>query len=197
MAPENRIPLAPRPGSINASAIVRTDFAQVRRGGFDPEQVTEHLNRVANYAADLERRVSELEAEVQERRQAPTPDEATRDEVYQSVASRVADLVRSFDEEMERARAGAFAQADAILSEAKAEADRMMREADEARVEVQRSADETLVTLEKRRTAILENVRRIHDGLAKTVESAESVLAVADEVPIRVDGVGTSGITAS
>jgi cell division septum initiation protein DivIVA len=183
----------PQPSSVSARGIVRSDFSTVRKG-FDPDEVVAHLGRVAEHVADLESKVSDLEKRLRDREAAVPAEEDAREEAYRSVASRVADIVRSFDEEMERARTAALSEADAILAEARADADRVSREAERVRTEAQRSADDIATALETRRAALLENVRRIRDGLTKTVESAESVLAAADEVPIRVDGVGSPGM---
>jgi cell division septum initiation protein DivIVA len=193
---ESQMPSRPLSAAMSARGVVRSDFSTVRKG-FDPDEVVAHLGRVAEHVADLESKVSDLEGKLRERDAAALTEEDAREEAYRSVASRVAEVVRSFDEEMERARAAALSEADAILTEARAEADRVSREAERVRMEAERSADDVAAALETRRAALLENVRRIREGLTKTVESTEAVLAVADEVPIRVEGIDSSGMPAS
>ena len=169
-----------RPASMNAGAVVRSDFARVRKGGFDPDQVAEHLHRVANHIADLEAKISNLESRLSERDQAAPSEEATRNEVYERVGARVADLVRSFDEEMQRVRANAQAEAESRLAESRANAERIDREAEKVREEAERAADEMLANLESRRAALLDEVRRIHEGLQRSTAVAASILERGD-----------------
>jgi cell division septum initiation protein DivIVA len=164
-----------RPDGMNAGAVVRSDFSRVRRGGFDPDQVVEHLKRVANHIADLEASVADLEARLSERQAGPN-EEAVRNEVYQKMGARVADLIRSFDEEMERVRANAYSEAENRLSEARAHAERIDRDAEKVRSEAERTADELLKGLESRRGAMLDDVRRIHEGLQRSAAIVASIL---------------------
>jgi cell division septum initiation protein DivIVA len=165
-----------RPDLMNAGAVVRSDFSRVRRGGFDPDQVVEHLKRVANHIAGLEARVADLEARLSQRQATGPNEEAVRNELYQKVGARVADLVRSFDEEMERVRANAYSEAETRLSEARAHADRIDRDAEKVRSEAERTADELLKSLESRRGAMLDDVRRIHEGLQRSAAVVASIL---------------------
>jgi cell division septum initiation protein DivIVA len=158
-----------RPDLMNAGAVVRSDFSRVRRGGFDPDQVVEHLKRVANHIAGLEARVADLEARLSQRQATGPNEEAVRNELYQKVGARVADLVRSFDEEMERVRANAYSEAETRLSEARAHADRIDRDAEKVRSEAERTA-------ESRRGAMLDDVRRIHEGLQRSAAVVASIL---------------------
>lgn len=169
-----------RPASMNAGAVVRTDFARVRKGGFDPDQVAEHLRRVANHIGDLEARISGLESRLSGSDQAAPSEEATRNEVYERVGARVADLVRSFDEEMQRVRANAYAEAESRLAESRANAERIDREAEKVREDAERAADEMLANLESRRAALLDEVRRIHEGLQRSMAVAASILERGD-----------------
>jgi DivIVA domain-containing protein len=163
---------------LTAKDVVRADFSQARRG-YDPHEVGAHLGRVANRVAELEARVVELEGQVSKREAASAHDPA-REEAYRSTAARIADLVRTFDEDMERLRVEAETESQNRLAEARAEAERIGAEA-------RRSAEETLAALEARRASLLENVRRIRDGLGLTVDSVDAILGQVDRTVVLPD----------
>src|SRR5918992_4895013 len=119
-------PSAFRPVPMNASSVIRTDFQQVKRG-FAPDEVTQHLGRVAEHVADLETRLQELETRLLERAAQIQPEPVG--DPYEVVASRVADLVRSFDQDAARLRSDAQEEAERILIQARADAERVEREA--------------------------------------------------------------------
>jgi hypothetical protein len=107
------------------------------------------------------------------------------------VAAQVADLVRAFDEEMQRVRASAYPEAETRLAEARAHAERMELQAEEVRLEAQRQADEIL-TLEGCRAALLENIRRIREGLGQTVEAVDAILTRMERTVVIPDAVRES-----
>jgi DivIVA domain-containing protein len=207
MAPDTRMPEPPSP--VTAKTVVRTDFLQTRRG-FDPDEVSAHLGRVAEHVADLESTIAELRNRLRERESAPPKDELARNEAYQTTAARIADLMRTFDQDMERLRAQAEAETDARLSEARAnaeridaetekiraeaeaEATRVVREATEEaariRAEAERSSNEALSGLETRRRLIVDNIRRIRAGLGQTADALDELLGASEEDTIYVDG---------
>jgi DivIVA domain-containing protein len=193
---------------MTARDVVRTDFGAARRG-YDQDEVIAHLGRVADHVAELESKVGDLEVRLRERERAVAPDEAARTEAYQTTAARIADLVRTFDQDIERMRADAQGEAEQRVAEAHANAERVDEEARKLRAEAEteaarivrdaraeahqisaeaeRSAQETLAALEERRSALVENIRRIREGLGRTAESVDAVLRVADEVRVVVD----------
>jgi cell division septum initiation protein DivIVA len=164
------------PAPVSASTVVRSDFALVRKG-FDPHEVAAHLGRVADHVADLEERIADLERRLIEQERAMPPDQALRNEAYEQTASRIADLVRAFDQDMGRLRAEAAAEADRVVREATTEAERILTES-------RALAEQTLSVLHERRTVLLENVRRIRQGLVRTTESVDAVLGEADVVRV-------------
>jgi chromosome segregation ATPase len=210
MAPENDMPEPPAP--LTAKTIVRADFPQVRKG-FDPDTVLAHLGRTAEHVADLESTIADLQTQLRERERSAPNDEAARNRAYESTAARIADLVRTFDQDVQRLRAEHEAQATARLADAQAtaerteaeaadrraraeaEAERIVREASEeaarVRAEADRAAEEALAGLQSRREELLESVRRLREGLTHTAESVDGVLRGADEV--RVDAAAEEG----
>ncbi len=173
-----------------ATGIVR-EFPQARRG-YDQEEVATHLRRVADHVTELQSRIADLEATLRERESVEPQLEAARDEAYQETANRIADMVRVFDEHIGRMRADAESEIERRLSEARANAERIVAEAEKTRAEAQRAADETLSVLESRHAALLENIRRIHDGLRQATSAAAAVLQHG-EVVLDASGAEPSG----
>jgi peptidoglycan DL-endopeptidase RipA len=119
-------------GPVNGGSVFRADFQQVRRG-YAPDEVTAHLRLVAEHMANLEARIQELDAQLAERQQSGGADAG---DPYDVVAARIADLVRSFDEDVARMRLDAETEVDRILQEAREQAERTRQE---AQAEVDRS----------------------------------------------------------
>jgi DivIVA domain-containing protein len=187
-APVLRLPTA----GFAAAGIVR-EFPQARRG-YDQEEVTAHLRRVADRVIELQSRMADLEATLRERESVEPQLAAARDEAYQETAERIADMVRVFDEHIGRMRADAESEIEHGLAEAREDADRIVAEAEETRTQAQLLADETLSLLESRRGALLENVRRIHDALLHATSAAAAVLqhgeVVVDDEATRTEQPG-------
>ncbi len=186
--------LTPSPG---VARVRKPTFATVWRG-YDPNQVLEYLGRVADHVQDLENQVRKLESEVREARRqggARGPGHAAQDP-YDAVSARVADVVRTFDHEVERLRQDAEAEADRILAEAKAEAERVRLEAqgkaDEVRElaertlrDARREAEQVVSDLTARRDALLDQLRDIRDRMLDNVGNLEGTInggAAGDQV---------------
>jgi DivIVA domain-containing protein len=107
----------------------RPTFGTVRRG-YDPAQVLEYLSRVADQVEALESEVRRLQAERGQRSVAPGEQAPAGQDGYEGVGARVADLMRTFDHDVERLRQEAEAEAGRIVAEARSEADRIKQEAE-------------------------------------------------------------------
>jgi cell division septum initiation protein DivIVA len=177
-----------RTAPVTASSVMRSDFRIVRRGGLDADEVGAHLGRVADHVADLEARIHELEAKLDEKERAVPVEEAGRLDAYEDVSSRIADLLRIFDDDVERLRGDAKAEAERLLHESQAEAERSRSEAEklssEAAVEAERvvrdaeqRAEAILSDLRARRSGLVEECRRIREGLARAMSAVDSVLS--------------------
>jgi cell division septum initiation protein DivIVA len=172
---------------LMARHVIRSDFRTVRRG-FDRDEVVAYLGQVAEYVADLEARMQDLEAKLTEQVHAePSEDDARRD-VYERAAGRIADLVRTFDSEVERMKGDAQSEADRILEESRAQAERLRSEAEklheEATAESQRvvaearwKADSMNSDLRARRTELIDSCRRIQEGLRRSLSAVDRVLS--------------------
>lgn len=129
-----------------ANSIPEPPFATVWRG-YDPSQVSEYLRTVAGRVQVLENRAWELESELEQARKqgdmSPLPTEPP--DPYETVSGRVADVVRAFDQDVERMRREAEAEVQRILDEARAEAERGARDVEKVRQEGMAEAEGMLV----------------------------------------------------
>src|SRR4029453_7935273 len=95
----------------------------VKRRGYDPDQVAEYLTRVADHVEKLEARIRTLESENERgaARAQPAsagPGAGSVDDVYNGVSTRVATVLRTLDQEGERLRQEARRDAVAIVKQA-------------------------------------------------------------------------------
>jgi DivIVA domain-containing protein len=199
-APVLRLPTA----GFAATGIVR-EFPQARRG-YDQEEVAAHLRRVADHVIELQSRIADLEAVLHERENVEPQLEAARNDAYQDTAARIADMVRAFDEHIARLRDETESEIEQRLAEAREKADRMTRDAERtlveaemeaarvvgeasgeverARTQAEEEAREVVEALQARRAAVLENVRRIQEGLGRTLQSVDAMLQASEDVVI-------------
>jgi cell division septum initiation protein DivIVA len=128
-----------------ASNSVDPDFATVKRG-YDPGQVSEHLKSMAGRTRVLENRVSELESELERARghEQPNPPAEATEDPYEAMSGRMAEVVRALDQDVERMRQEAEAEAQRIVDDAKAEAAVISRDAEKLRKKSGADADEML-----------------------------------------------------
>jgi DivIVA domain-containing protein len=122
--------------STAAGSLNRPTFGTVRRG-YDPAQVLEYLSRVADHVEALESKVRQLETERGQPSDAPGEQAPAGQNGYEGVGARVADLVRAFDEDVEKLRRDAQAEAGRIITEASAQAERLHHEAERLRAEAE------------------------------------------------------------
>jgi len=120
-------------------------FATVRRG-YHRGQVSEHLRSVAGRIRVLENQVLELESELEQVRGRKQPSQLAEgpEDPYEKMSGRVADVVRALDQDVERMRQEAEAEAQRIVDEAKAEAERESRNGETLRKKAVAEADGTL-----------------------------------------------------
>jgi len=158
--------------SAGVARVRKPTFATVWRG-YDPNQVLEYLGRVADHVQDLENQVRKLDSELREARRQ---DMALQDlgpasqDPYEIVSARVADLLRTFDQDVQRLRGEAEAEAAHIVAEANAEAERI----DQAVEDLRRQT-------EAERNRILAEARAEADSIRLDAQSkAEEVRALAE-----------------
>jgi DivIVA domain-containing protein len=190
------LPLLP-----SADQIRRRQFATVRRG-YDPDQVTEYLSQIATQVEALENELREERMQASGRTEAPPTPAApplpvaqplTDEDAYAQLSARLANVLRTADEQAQQLVADARAEAKKIMEEAQAEADAVRVDAqataEDARTksaaELERAreeADRVLGGLEQRREAML---IQMHDMQSKLLAVAQNL-----DVPDIEDGGG-------
>jgi cell division septum initiation protein DivIVA len=116
-------------------------FATVRRG-YDPDQVLEYVTRLTDHLDALKTEVRRLQAELSQRDVTLEEQAPTAQDEYEGVGARVADLMRTFDQDVEKLRQDAEAEASRIVAEAKSEADRIQKEAERSHGEAAARAEQ-------------------------------------------------------
>jgi DivIVA domain-containing protein len=208
--------------SASAGRNRQPTFATVFRG-YDPNQVAEYLSGVADHVEALESNVHQLESELTEaRRQGIAAQDAVggRDP-YDGISPRVADLVRTFDDDVERLRAEAEAEIQRLLADARTESERLMAdartdaertrlnaqdEAAQARAEAERTlhearieSDQALSTLVGRRDALMDELRAMRDRMLDTAKDLETTIggSIGDQVVLVQEPHGSEGADAT
>ena len=126
-----------------APPIQLPQFEKVLRG-FDPPAVNSFLRTVLTRLRDLEGQVVGLQAELEDARRspgAPGKDPGSPQDRYAAFSGHVADVVRAFDQDVERVRSDAEAEARRIVETAKAKVEADTREAEERNRESQSKVD--------------------------------------------------------
>ena len=115
----------------SSTEIARTNFATVRKGGYDPQEVRSHLETVAREVGHFESRIRDLQEQLSEalRRAAnPTFDEAT---LAAALGAQSAAILRSAHEEAGRVTAEAQERSAALFAESQKRAANHLIEAQE------------------------------------------------------------------
>jgi len=211
--------LSPSP---SAGRIRRPTFATVFRG-YDPNQVVEYLVGVADHVEALESNVQRLESELREaRRQGIAVQDAVGgQDPYDGISSRVADLVRMFDQDVERLRGEAEAEVQRLLADARTDSERLLAEArtdaertrlnaqDEAaqtRADAERTlrearieTDQALSTLLARRDALVDELRAMRDRMLVTAKDLATTIegSIGDQVVMVREARGGEGADAT
>jgi DivIVA domain-containing protein len=184
------------PVLMSGDQIRRREFVAIRRG-YDPGQVREFLEQVADHVQQMESVLQEAKLEATSAiRAASQP----RTDPYTQLAERVADVLRSADEEADKARRDARAEAEHILSEAREDADRIREDArvraEEARAEADRTlreardqADRTITGLSTKRDALVDQLASMQERLVGVARDLESTISMPD-VPELTDLLG-------
>jgi DivIVA domain-containing protein len=206
------------PPSASTGRNRQPTFATVFRG-YDPNQVAEYLSGVADHVEALESNLHRLESELREaRRQGnAAQDTVAGQDPYDGISPRVADLVRTFDQDVERLRAEAEAEVQRLLAEARTESERLMADArtdaertrlnaqDEtaqARAEAERTvrearieSDQALSTLVARRDALVDELRVMRDRMLDTAKDLETTIegSMGDQVVLLQEAHASDG----
>jgi cell division initiation protein len=212
------VPLSP-----SAEQIRRRMFASVRRG-FDPDQVRDYLEQIAEQVEKLEKDLKgarlQTEAAKADARgvasQSPsaTAPQASQDP-YENLSVRMAGLLRSADEQAQRILRESKEEAATVLAQARGEADRVRTDAqaraEQARAEGEQAlrrareeADRALSGLASRREVMIGQLQQMQSRLLDVARELETAIDRTDattelpEMPsISSSSTPTSATTAS
>jgi DivIVA domain-containing protein len=179
---------------IDPEHIRRRRFAVAKRG-FDPDQVREYLERVAEAMDRLEREAREARSEADA---VVRGSRTARDDAYAELASRLSEVLRTADLHAEETRREAAEQAERTAVEARREAERTRLDAEgraaTARTEAEEilrrakeEAERMLAGLASRRDAILADLQTMRERLVGVVERLETTMTSQDPLPEDVE----------
>lgn len=177
------------PSSASAGWLNLPTFSTVRRG-YDPAQVMEYVTRLTDHLDALRNEVRRLQAESGQRDVTREEQAPIAQDQYEGVGARVADLMRTFDQDVEKLRQDAEEEAGRIIAEARSEADRIKREAervheeaeakaDRVLAEARTEADRALSSLASRREGLLDELRVIRDRVVEATKGIEATIEAA------------------
>jgi DivIVA domain-containing protein len=175
---------------IDPEHIRRRRFAVAKRG-FDPDQVREYLERVAEAMDRLEREAREARSQADA---LVRGSRTARDDAYAELANRISEVLRTADHHAEETHREAAEQAERTAVEAKREAERTRLEAEgraaAARTEAEEilrrakeEAERMLAGLAARRDAILADLQTMRERLVGVVERLETTMTSQGPLP--------------
>lgn len=187
------------PVLMSADQIRRREFVAVRRG-YDPGQVRDFLEQVADQVQQLEGMLREARLEADAAVRAAS---GPRTDPYEELARRLATLLRTADEEAERIRREARREAERILAEARADADRIRVDAqstaEEIRAEAEavlrearEQADRTIAGLATKRDELVEQLAAMQERLVGVARELESTISAPRERTIVLGEAGAA-----
>ena len=178
------------PVLMSADQIRRREFVATRRG-YDPGQVRDFLDQVADQVQKLDLMLRDARTEADAALRAASE---PRIDPYTQLAERVAGVLRSADEDADRIHRDARQQADRIIHEARADAERIRRDAEEraektrgeaelALQEARDQADRTIAGLSTKRDALVEQLATMQSRLIGVARDLESTLGTGEAQP--------------
>jgi cell division septum initiation protein DivIVA len=165
--------------SSDATSLVPPTFEKVRRG-YDPKAVSEYLTWLVSRLQTYENQVTDLEAELAEARRSgdSSSPAAAADDPYAAFSDHVADVVRAFDEEVERKRSEAEEEVKGIVDEARSRAEAEEQAADdrrhEAQTELQGMVDEARAEADRIRVDAQAKAEEIRARADQALEDART-----------------------
>ena len=181
------------PVLMAAEQIRRREFVTIRRG-YDPDQVRDYLDQIADQVALMASMIREARLDAESAIRAGA---SPKIDPYEQLARRVASVIREADDVAERTRSEASRDAERSLEQARADADRIRLDAqthaEQAREEAERSVTEvreqatrTIAGLATRREALVGQLSQMQErliGVARDLEDAIVMPEIADDSP--------------
>lgn len=190
------------PVLMAAEQIRRREFVTIRRG-YDPEQVRDYLDQLADQVDRMASMIREARLDAESAIRAGA---SPKTDPYERLARRVASVIREADDVAERTRSEASREAERALEQARTDADRIRLDAqthaEQSREEAERSvheareqADRTIAGLATRREALVGQLSQMQErllGVARDLEDAIVMPEIAADSPSDV-GSGAPG----
>lgn len=178
------------PVLMNPDHIRRREFVAIRRG-YDPAQVREFLERVADQVQEMQDLIRDARLEADAATRAPTP----RADPYSTLAERIAGVIKAADEEAERSRREAAAEAERVVGEARALAERIRADAEAAAAQTRATAEaelrdareqahRALASLSTRREILVEELASMQERLVGVARDLESTISHPETVGV-------------
>ena len=178
------------PVLITSEQIRRREFVTTRRG-YDPEQVRDYLENLADQVDLMAGMIRDARMETEA---LLRNDAEPKADPYELLARRVTGVIRSADEAAERFRLEARRDAETLMSEARADAERIRTEAraaaDEARAHAERALQEakeqasrTISGLSTRRDAVVEQLAEMRERLLGVAQDLEATIIEPPPAP--------------
>ena len=175
------------PVLVSSDQIRRREFVTIRRG-YDPNQVRDYLEQLADQVDLMSSMLREarLEAEAAVRENAQP-----KVDPYERLAQRVGSVIREADEVAERLQVEGRRDAERMLEEARADADRIRTDAqanaEAARDNAERSlrmakehADRTLSGLSSRRQSLVGELAQMQERLLGVARDLEATIVMPE-----------------
>jgi len=173
------------PVLIAPEQIRRREFVTIRRG-YDPDQVRDYMEQLADQVELMHSMLREARSQAQAAVRAV---EQPRVDPYEQLAQRVSGVIREADAAAEKIRSGARQEAERVTYEARSDADRIRTDA-QARAEQAKAdadatvrqaraeADRTLAGLAARRTALVEQLTGMQERLLAVAHDLERTIEI-------------------
>jgi DivIVA domain-containing protein len=150
-------------------------FVWVRKG-YDPDQVQDFLAQVADMVDALQAELTRAQGEVERSSWQKT---AARDEAYQELATRIADVLRTAEAHAEAVRRDAEQEGQQVLAKAQAEAEEARKSRLDEIEKIRREAVAEAETLRREAAAEAERIRRENaEAMKKARAEAEHIVSV-------------------
>jgi DivIVA domain-containing protein len=171
------------PVLISPQQIRRREFVTIRRG-YDPDQVRDYMEQLADQVELMQSLLREARQEAQA---AVRANERPRIDPYEELARRVSGVIREADSAAEQIRGGAREDAERMTTEARTDADRIRTDAqaraeetrasaEAAVVDARAEADRTLAGLATRRAVFVEQLTAMQERLTAVAHDLERTI---------------------
>ena len=157
------------------SDIRNRQFVWVRKG-YDPDQVQDFLGQVADMVEQLQAELARAKSEID---RSSWQKSAAREEAYQDLANRMADVLRTAEAHAETIRREADKEVQQLVAQAQAEAEEFRKSGRDEIEKIRREALAEAETIRREALADAERTRRENaEAMKKARAEAEHIVSV-------------------